>query len=494
MNTALSRLRQAAAPLALTAALAGCTMEPRYERPPAPVPTALPSGGAYGDAQPAATPAIDVAWKDFFTDPKLQQVIQLALDNNRDLRVAILNIAAAHAQYRVQRSQLFPHLNGNFDPVIEHLPASVLGQESGVTATPGTGGVGQALANSNQSVTIHYYEATLGVSNYELDLWGRVRSLSHQALEQYLATEEARRAEQISLISQVATAYVTYAADLERLNVAQETAKADQTSLDLTRARFNGGVASDLDVRQAQSALEQANAGISTFTTTVAQDVNALRLLVGAEVPAELLPSPLQDQFVTLADLPAGVSSQVLLRRPDVMEAEHNLQAYNASIGAARANFFPTILLTGGGGTTDVSIGNLFAPGTGAWTFTPTVTLPIFTAGQNAANLRYAKVEKNVAVAQYEKAIQTAFREVSDQLAQRGQIAGLVSANEREVDAVSHTFGLSTARYQRGTDTYLNVLTSQVTLYQAQQNLIAARLTRATNLIDLYQTLGGGVR
>jgi outer membrane protein, multidrug efflux system len=483
-----------AAPLALAALLAGCTMEPKYERPAAPVPAALPQGGAYGAAEPAATPAPDLAWRDFFTDPKLRQVIQLALDNNRDLRVAILNIAEAHAQYRIQRAQLFPHVGANFDPTIEHLPASVLGAESGVSDTSATGGVGQALASTNQSVTIHYYAATLGVSNYELDLWGRVRSLSHQALEQYLATEEARRAEQISLISQVATAYTTYAADLERLNVAQQTAKADQTSLNLTQSRFTGGIASQLDVRQAQSALEQANAGIATYTTTVAQDVNALRLLVGTEVPAELLPSPLADQFVTLADLPAGVSSEVLLRRPDVMEAEHQLEGYNANIGAARANFFPQILLTGGGGSTALSVGDLFSPGTGAWTFTPTVTLPIFTAGENAANLRYAKVAKNVAVAQYEKAIQTAFRETADALAQRGQIANLVAANQREVDAVGGSFGLSNARYQRGSDTYLNVLTAQISLYQAQQNLITARLTRATNLINLYQALGGGVR
>ncbi|MHB8283756.1 MAG: efflux transporter outer membrane subunit [Caulobacteraceae bacterium] len=477
-----------------TALLAGCTMAPTYERPVSPVPAALPAGGAYGAAQPAQTAAADLGWRDFFSDPKLQQVIQLALNNNRDLRVAVLNIAEAHAQYRIQRAALVPHVGANFDPTIEHLPASVLGAESGVTTTTATTSTAQAVATSNQAVTLQIYEATLGVSNYELDLWGRVRSLSRQALELYLATEEARRAEQISLISQVATAYVTYAADLERLNVAKQTVEADQNSLNITTARANGGLASDLDVRQAQSALEQARAGIATYTTTVAQDVNVLTLLVGAPVPAELLPDPLQNNMVTLSDLPAGLSSDVLLRRPDVMEAEHQLKGYNANIGAARAAFFPTIELTGGGGSASVSIGSLFGPATGAWTFTPTVTLPIFSGGQNAANLRYAKVEKNVAVAQYEKAVQTAFREVADALAQKGQIADLVSANERETDAISHSFGLSSARYQRGTDTYLNVLNSQVTLYSAQQNLISARLTRATNLIDLYQALGGGVK
>ena len=480
--------------LVAMALLAGCTLDPRYERPAPPVPSALPQGGAYGAAEPVQTAAPDLAWRDFFTDPKLRRVIQLALDNNRDLRVAVLNIAEAHAQYRIQRSEELPHVGANFDPTYEHLPASVLGVQSGVSATPATGGVGAAVASSNQAVTIHYFEATLGVSNYELDLWGRVRSLSRQALEQYLSTVEARRAEQISLISQVATDYVSYAADSERLKVAQDTVKSDQTSLNLTQARFQGGIASELDVRQAQSALEQARAGVVTYTTTLAQDVNALTLLVGAKVPTELLPGPLQDDFATLADLPAGVSSNVLLQRPDVMEAEHQLKGYNANIGAARANFFPTIELTGGGGSTSISLGGLFGPGSGAWTFMPTVTLPIFDYGQNAANLRYAKAQRDVAVAQYEKAIQTAFREVADQLAQRGQIAALVDANMREVDAVSHSFGLSQARYQRGTDTYLNTLTAQVTLYGAQQTLVTARLTRATNLIALYQALGGGVR
>jgi multidrug efflux system outer membrane protein len=477
----------------LAALTAGCTLAPPYERPMAPIPAALPAGGAYAPAEPAAMAAPDLGWRDFFTDPKLRQVIQLALDNNRDLRVAVLNIAEANAQYHIQRAALLPQVNANFDPTIEHLPASVLGAQSGVT-TSTAGATGTAVASSNKSVTIQYYEATLGVSNYELDLWGRVRSLSKQALEQYLATEEARRAEQISLISQVATAYVTYAADLERLNVARKTVQSDKTSLDLTQRRFNGGVASELDVRQAQSALEQANAGVATYSATVQQDINALRLLVGAEPPADLLPSPLEDQYVTLADLPAGIGSDVLLRRPDVMEAEHQLKGYNANIGAARAAFFPTIDLTGGGGSTSVSLGSLFGRGSGAWTFTPTVTLPIFDAGRNRANLRNAKAEKDVAVAQYEKAIQTAFREVADALAQRGQIGGLVSSNERDVDAVSHSFSLSSLRYEKGSDTYLNVLNAQVTLYQAQQNLITARLSRATNLITLYQALGGGAR
>ena len=320
-----------------------------------------------------------------------------------------------------------------------------------------------------------------------------MRSLTKQALQQYLATDAAKRATQISLISQVATDYVTYAADLERLNTARGTVKADQTSLQLTQERFTGGIASELDVRQAQTALEQARGDVATYTTTLAQDANAETLLVGAAIPPQLLPGPLDDDFATLADLPAGVSSAVLLRRPDVEEAEHNLLAYNANIGAARAAFFPTILLTGSGGTTSLTLANLFGAGTGLWSFTPTISLPIFDAGQNAANLRLSKNQRDVAVTQYEHAVQTAFREVADALAQRSQVSELVAANQAYAFATGRTLALSNARYQRGSDTYLNTLTAQLNTYAAQQALVTARLTRATNLIARYQTLGGGV-
>ncbi len=492
--------------LAATLLLGGClSLEPKYVRPAPPIPAALPQGGAYGAREPVQVAAPDLAWRDFFTDPKLRQIIQLALDNNRDLRVAILNIAEARQQYRIQRSALLPHIDADGAATYEHIPASVLGATSGatgstttlgaagttgVTGTTGTTGT----TSSSQSIFIRYYSATLGVSNYELDLWGRVRSLTKQALEQYLSTDAAKRATQISLISQVATDYVTYAADLERLNTAKDTVKADTTSLQLTQARFNGGIASELDVRQAQTALEQARGDVATYTTTLAQDANAETLLVGAAIPPDLLPGPLDDNFATLADLPAGVSSDVLLRRPDVEEAEHTLRAYNANIGAARAAFFPTILLTGSGGTTSLTLANLFGAGTGLWSFTPTISLPIFDAGQNAANLRLSKNQRDVAVAQYEHAVQTAFREVSDALAQRGQVGELVAANQAYAFATGRTLTLSNARYQRGSDTYLNTLTAQLSTYSASQALVTARLTRATNLIALYQTLGGGVR
>jgi multidrug efflux system outer membrane protein len=466
--------------------LSGCiSLEPKYVRPAPPIPAALPQGGAYPAAQATATAAPDLAWRDFFTDPKLQTVIAQALADNRDLRVAALNIAEARAQYQVQRAALLPHVDANAQGVYESEPTALLG------ATTGAGG---AAAKAKGNVYIRYYSANLGVSNYEVDLWGRVRSLSRQALEQYLATDEARRAVQISLISEVATDYVTYAADLERLNIAEATVKSDAESLRLTQTRFDGGVASELDVRQAEVPLEQAQADVTTYTTTVAQDLNGLTLLVGAPVSSELLPGPMGDDMVTIADLPAGLSSDVLLRRPDVLEAEHQLRAYNANIGAARAAFFPSLSLTGQGGTTSLSLSKLFGAGTGAWSFTPSISLPIFDAGLNAANLRYAKAERGVAVAQYEKAVQTAFREVADALAQRGQAGDYLAAEQRLAATTDRALLLSRARYERGSDTYLNTLTAEVTAYSARQSLVAARLTRATNLITLYRTLGGGAR
>ena len=463
--------------------LSGClSLEPAYVRPAPPIPAALPQGGAYPGAQATAPPAPDLAWRDFFTDPKLQAVIAQALANNRDLRVAALNIAEARAQYQAQRAGLLPHVNAGAQGFYESEPSALLGATSGATA------------KANENVYIRYYSANLGVSNYEVDLWGRVRSLSRQALEQYLATDEARRAVQISLIAEIATDYVTYAADLERLNVARATARSDAESLRLTQTRFDGGVASELDVRQAETPLEQAQADVATYTTTVAQDLNALTLLAGAPVAADLLPGPMGDGMLTIADLPAGLSSDVLLRRPDVLQAEHQLKAYNASIGAARAAFFPSLSLTGQGGTASLSLSRLFSAGTGIWSFTPQVSLPIFDAGLNAANLRYAKAERAVAVAQYEKAVQTAFREVADALAQRGQAGEYVAAEQRLAASADRALALSRERYARGSDSYLSTLTAETASYSAQQSLVAARLTRATNLITLYRTLGGGVR
>ncbi|MBV9508784.1 MAG: efflux transporter outer membrane subunit [Caulobacteraceae bacterium] len=474
--------------LAAVAAMlvSGClSFDPHYTRPASPVPAELPQGGAYPPAGPDAAAAADLPWRAFFTDAKLQGVVAEALADNRDLRVAVLNVAEARAQRDIQRAALFPHLNAEGQGTYESEPAALLGA---------TSGAGAAAARDKGSITFRYFTAGLAAPNYELDLWGRVRSLSRAALEQYLASDSARRAAQISLIAEVADQYVAYAADLARLDAARQTAASDGKILDLTRARFQAGVASELDVRQAETALDQARADVATYTTILAQDLNALTLLVGGPVAADALPGPLGDGVFTLADLPVGVSSAVLLNRPDVEEAEHQLKAYNADVGAARAAFFPQITLTGQDGAASLSLGRLFTPGSGAWSFSPTITLPIFAGGANAANLHHADAERQAAVAQYEKAVQSAFRDVADALAQRGQVGELLDAQQALVQAADRSLVLSRARYERGSDTYLNTLTAEVSLYSAREALIAARQTRQTNLVALYSALGGGVK
>ena len=309
-----------------------------------------------------------------------------------------------------------------------------------------------------------------------------------------MAAKEARRSAQISLISEVATDYATLGADRQRLKTAQDTLKADDETLRITQARFKNGIVSELDVRQAETAADQARSDTLADTTLAAQDLNALNLLVGASTPEALLPTGLDQTLPTLADVPAGLSSSVLLDRPDVLQSEHQLRGYNANIGAARAAFFPTITLTGSTGSESLYLDRLFTPGSGTWTFAPSISLPIFSGGKNIANLHYAKAERDTAVAQYELAIQTAFRETADALAQRGTAVQQIQAQEALVEAATAAVKLSQVRYEQGVDTYLTLLIAQRTLYTAQQTLISARLTRASNLVTLYRVLGGGVR
>ncbi len=465
----------AASGLAL-ALLGGCTLEPAYQRPPPPTPAAFPQAP---DAAPSATPAAALGWRQFFVDEKLRSVIGLALANNRDLRVAVANIQAARAQYRVQRAALLPTVSASAGATYTREPTSVI-----------TGGA--TAAGASDHIDAHIYTASIGVSNYELDLFGRVRSLSHAALETYLATEEARRAAQIGIVSETASAYLTLAADQAILKAARDTLKSSQASLDVAQKRFDYGITSELDVRQAQTVVAQARADVASNTTAVNQDKNALDLLVGASVPDALLPAPLEDQALVLADLPAGLPSEVLLARPDVLEAEHQLKSANAQIGAARAAFFPTISLTGSGGGESTSLSNLFKAASAAWTFAPQISAPLFAGGANRANLAYAKAQRSVFVAQYEKAIQTAFRDVADALARQATVGEQVAAQQAQAAAAADSLKLSQARYDRGADTYLNVLTAQRTVYAAEQSLSSARLIRATNIVALYAALGGG--
>ena len=478
-------MKKLAPALSLTALLlGGCvSLDPAYQRPAAPVPQAWPTGPAYPAAAAADRTAAQIGWQDFFADPKLKTVIQQALTNNRDLRVAVDNVLAARAEYGVERSALFPTINAAASAQYAREPLSVLG-----VTNPSASGYG-----NKDYVYERIYQAGLQTSNYELDLFGRVQSLSRSAFDQYLATEEAQRAAQITLVSQTASAWLTLGADSALLKVAQDTAKSGGDYLDLTRHRFQAGVASQLDVRQAETTVDTANADIARYTTAVAQDRNALELLVGAPVADDLLPDDVTDQVTVLAQLPAGLSSDVLLQRPDVAEAEDQLKSQNAQIGAARAAFFPSITLTGQGGFTSTSLAQLFTGPSKAWSFTPTISLPIFAGGLNVANLHHAQAERDVSVAQYEKAVQTAFREVSDALAQRGTIDSQINAEQALVDAASDSLRLSQASYERGALSYLDVINAQVTLYSARQGLIAARLTRSTNVVTLYTALGGGL-
>jgi multidrug efflux system outer membrane protein len=453
-------------------ALNGCaTMAPKYSRPAAPVTTSWPSGPAYAQTAKDAPAASDLAWNDFFTDAKLKQVIDLALKNNRNLRVAALTIDRFRAQYQIQRSELFPTLNASASGSAQRVPAS--------------------LSTTGQVAYPHQYGLNVGISSYELDLFGRIQSLNEAALDQYLGTEQARRATQISLISDVASTWLSLAADLERLRLSRETLAINEQSYGLTKSRFELGVSSELDLRQAETTVQSARVDIARYTSFVAQDRNALELLTGAPVPDALLPNEL-GAVTALKDLSPGVPSEVLQRRPDVLQAEDQLMSANANIGAARAAFFPRITLTTTAGLGSSQLSGLFKGGAGVWSFAPQISVPIFTGGLNTANLQAAKVDREISVAQYEKAIQTAFREVADALAQRGTLEEQLRAQQALVDATAVTRKLSEARYQQGVDSYLNVLDSERSLYAAQQNLITLRLSKIGNLVTLYKVLGGG--
>lgn len=466
------------ASLAAALLLAGCTsMAPTYERPALPTDAAWPTGPAYktpADASAAtqAQPVADIAWQDFITDEKLKKVVGLALENNRDLRVAALNIERARAQYQIQRADSFPSIGISGEGTSQRMPADV--------------------SPTGQAGISRQYSAGIGTSAYELDLFGRVRSLNNEALQRYLATEESRKTVQLSLVAEVANAYLTLGADQERLRLAQQTLESQKKSYELTSRSHELGVASLLDLRQAQTLVESARVDVARFTSQIAQDNNALTLLVGGQLSSDLLPEAQNDGRVTLAELNAGVPSEVLLRRPDVLQAERLLQAANANIGAARAAFFPRISLTASAGTTSNALSNLFDGGTGFWTFIPQLNLPIFEGGRNRANLKVSNVDRDIAQAQYEKAIQSAFSEVANALAQRGTLDDQLAAQTALVQASMDSHRLSDARYRRGIDSYLNVLDAQRSLYSAQQDLITLRLTKNSNHVTVYKVLGGG--
>ena len=503
------------AALALSTELAGCNLAPKYERPTGAVPAALPQGGVYPRAASDVPDVSAIGWRDFFLDPRMRQVIETGLANNRDLRIAAGNVLQARAQYRIQRSDLVPtttlsgsatYTNNIFGATGANAGAGAGGATGGGAGTgTGGGGVGGGIGGGgagagvggagvgSSSSNIEFYSVNAGFSAFELDLFGRVRNLSRAALEQYFATEEAQRSTRISLIAEIATAWLTLASDQEQLQLSRRTLQTFAETLRLTQAQFRIGVASELEARQADTNYQSARNDIATLTTRVAQDQNALNLLVGTTVPADQLPAGLGQASYTRDSLPGDVSSEVLLRRPDVLQAEHQLIAQNANIGAARAAFFPRISLTATIGTISTALSGLFGGGSFTYTGAPSIGLPLFDGGAVKGNLDYARASQQVAVSTYERAIQTAFREVADALAQRGTIGEQVAAQSARANAAQVAARLSEARYRAGVDSFLVSLDAQRVSYAAQQQLVTTRLNSASNLVELYRSLGGGI-
>lgn len=452
-------------------ALSGCAnLAPDFMRPAAPIAATWPeTGGAVvGEGKALA----EIGWQDFFTDARLKQLVELSLQNNRDLRVAALNIDKARAQYRISDAARYPAINASG------------GQTAQQTADD--------LSQTGEGTLSRQYTAGIGFSSFELDFFGRVGNLKDQALEQFLATEEARRSVQISLVAEVANAWLTLAADQERLQLARETLASQRDSYKMTQRSFEAGIATALDFNQSRIAIETARSDVARYTAAVAQDRNALALVVGTQPAEALLADKLTDVTSALQNVPAGVPSETLLQRPDVIQAERLLRAANASIGAARAAFFPRITLTASAGVGSNELSNLFDSGNGTWLFMPQIVLPIFNAGSNQANLDSARADQGIRIAQYEKAIQTAFRETSDALVVRATIAEQIDAQTALATAARESYRLTDLRYQKGIDSYLPVLDALRTRISAEQALITTQLARQSNAVNLYKVFGGG--
>lgn len=454
-------MRRFAALLALMAT--GCaTMEPKLARVDPAIPPSWPVGSAALTQAEAALPSL--TYKQVFTDARLQTLIAQALVNNRDLLIAAANIAAAREQYRIQRAQQFPQL----------------GAQAGVT-----------VSGDREKDVSAQYQAGLNVPSFELDLFGRVRSLTHAQLQQYLATEAGARATRLTLVADIANAWLNYAADSSLLLVSQRTVETSQNSVRLTRIRLEGGIAPRTDLSQAQEVLNQAQANLAQQRTAVAQDLNALQLLTGGPVAANLLPASIDQAGPTIAQLPAGLSSEVLLRRPDVLQSEFQLRAANANIGAARAALFPRISLTGLLGFASSALTSLFTGGSFGWQVGANASYTIFQAGAGRANVRLSEAQRNAALATYQRSVQTAFREVSDALARRATMDEQLAATQRQQAAAADVLLLTEARYRAGIDPFLTVLDAQRSYYSVQQTLVNTRLTAAQNRVNLYQALGG---
>ncbi|QHI98243.1 efflux transporter outer membrane subunit [Xylophilus rhododendri] len=460
--------------LAAALVLAGCgNLAPDYQRPAAPIPEGWKAGSQpVAEAVPTAAPAL--AWRTFITDERLRQVVAQALDSNRDLKVAALNIDRARAQYNIQRANLLPTINATGTASRTRTPAD--------------------LTTNNRATTLNQFGASVGLASYELDFFGRVRNLNDAALEAYLSLDETRRSVQISLISDTVNAWLTLAADQRRLRLAQETLRSQQASYDLTVKARDIGNESGLTLAQARTTVDSARSDVAAYSRAVAQDRNLLTLLVGSAVSDTLLPSIDEGlkPVTALVNVPDGLPSDLLQGRPDVLAAEHTLQSANANIGAARAAFFPRITLTASGGTGTRDLSNLFDSGNGAWSFAPQIVLPIFSGGALRASLDVARITRDINVAQYDKAVQTAFREVSDALDARATLGEQLDAQRSLRDASAQAYRLSQERYRTGVDSYLDTLVTQRSLYAAGQTLITLELAEQSNRLALYKTMGGG--
>ncbi len=452
----------------------GCSLAPSYQRPALPVAGSLPGADvSYRTENRGELPMVcQLGWRDVFTDPCLQQLIETSLANNRDLRETILNVQSFEAFYRIERSALWPTVN-----------------------VEGFGRMQRSLGSEKKNSFSETYSLNIGTTAYELDLYGRIRNLKDQALEQYLAQQQIRKSASISLVAEVVKAYLGWLTDRELLQISEETRQVEEESYKLIEQRVMAGVATELDLAQARTSLETVKANLALYRRQVAQDLHFLTLLAGTTLPQELLSraGSLHD-LAPIAVTPPTLSSEILLERPDIMAAEHQLIAANANIGAARAAFFPTISLTADAGVMSAELGNLFQRGSGAWLFSPSISLPIFTAGRLKAELDVAKIGKEISVARYEKTIQTAFQEVSDGLIAGETYRDQLVAQQDNLRANENYYALARDRYQQGVDSFLVLLDAQRSLYSSRQNYLTLKFAQLASQADLYKALGGGWR
>jgi multidrug efflux system outer membrane protein len=497
------------AALLLAATLTACSLDPDDVRGPLPIAAQYPAGPAYqqdskgeGANSERLVSADKIAWRDFFTDQRLQALIALAIVNNPDLRNAALNVGIAEAQYRVQRADLFPSIGVTASGDYESLPSSTAvptstgsGAASGTTSTnsgTATGSTQSTIGGRSGHQIYRYTSISAGFTSYELDLFGRLQSLTRAAFETYLGLEETRRAAQITLVAEVATDYLTMLADQELLRLSEATLASQSDSYRLTKMMLDNGTTTLLTLRQVEQTVDTAKANCALYSRQLAQDENALTLLLGTPPPTDLPPGKGLDDQGLLTDLPAGLPSDLLTRRPDILAAEHTLLSDNADIGAARAAFFPSITLTASDGVASNSFNHLFTSGATNWLFSPQINIPIFTWGKNQGNLDADRLTAEQALVSYNKAIQTAFREVADGLAARGTYGRQLQSEQALTDAAADSYRLAMMRFRAGVDNFLTALDSQRTLYSAQQELVTIRQAQLTNLVTLYKVLGGG--